>query len=120
MKKILASTAIVAVLAAAMSVSVFAATEETGEVVAEEIMYNNETAEVVPDASELIVDGASSDVDGNADVEASTEGTADTTVVTGAEEDKGSPDTGVEGIAVVAGAAVFAGGIALMTLKKRD
>jgi hypothetical protein len=47
---------------------------------------------------------------------ASTETTATDTTTT---SDKGSPDTGVEGVAVVAGAAIVAGGVLLLSKKRK-
>ncbi len=50
---------------------------------------------------------------------ASDAGNADAGSTAGSETGKGSPDTGVEGIAVVAGAAIVAGGALLLSKKRK-
>lgn len=132
MKKFLASAAVISMLAAVMSVSAFAATDEAGDVPVDDVVYADENITADFDPSDALIgspdDTYSEEAADTAETEGestSTEASAEASTEAGAEagtgaEDKGSPDTGVEGVALVAGAAILAGGVVFMTAKKRD
>lgn len=107
MKKIL-SAAVVAALLATTSICAFA--EDTAEVPVDELYTTTDV--VVEDGADDISATPSDEV---------VYDTADGAVETDAETtaDKGSPDTGVEGVAAVAGIAILAAGALLVTSKSK-
>lgn len=131
MKKFLASAAVISMLAAVMSVSAFAATDEATDVPVDDVVYADENITADFDPSDALIGSPDDTYEEAADTaetegeSTSTEASAEASTEAGAEagtgaEDKGSPDTGVEGVALVAGAAILAGGVVFMTAKKRD
>lgn len=135
--KILSAAMAMFTIAAAMSVSAFAddtTIDPTGadpmaitaEATSEGTVEATEAMPISAENPEDIVLGMGEDPEagdiGTDTVGTSTEAEGTTTLgdSTEATDDKGSPDTGVEGMAAVAGVAVVAGGVMLLACKKRS
>ena len=131
MKKLFALCAVAAVLT---STAVMASAEEVTTAVSDDTMLITEIAENTEDTTgdvdaalpednmaETVVEPVVDDTTVTEPIAEDTttvENVVDTTAPV--DEDKGSPDTGVEGVAAVAGVAVLAGGVLLLAGKKRN
>lgn len=107
-----------AAVAVALAITATCASAETVE---PEVSYDDQIVLISATEESAPVIGSTIEATGTITSEAETVATVEaTTAITDSAEadDKGSPDTGVEGVAVLAGIAVLAAGTIVLTHKK--